>query len=163
MKRELIIYKKKQSQLNRLYKDKFNLELNILEVEDEHNIIHDNQLIIGKEITAKFFNRRIIIQMVIGKTQSGKTGAMLATIKAYLNDPDNNIPIENIFIITGLSNVDWKEQTINRLPKSFDENIFHRDNFKKFIENVNGKSNILILMDEIQIAARENQSIFKSI
>ena len=157
-----IIYDKKQLKKISLYKQKFNIELKLLEIEDEKNIIHENQITIGKDITAKFFNKRIIIQMVIGKTQSGKTGAMLSTIKAYLNDPDNNIPIENIFIITGLSNVDWKVQTINRLPESFDENIFHRDNLNKFIKKIEGKSNILILMDEIQIAAKENQSVFRT-
>ena len=52
--------------------------------------------------------------MVVAKTQSGKTGSMCATIKQYLEDSSNLIPIENIYIITGLSSCEWKEQTKER-------------------------------------------------
>ena len=43
--------------------------------------------------------------MVVSKTQSGKTGSMCATIKQYLEDTSNLIPIENIYIITGIVNI----------------------------------------------------------
>ena len=40
--------------------------------------------------------------MVVALTQSGKAGTMSALIKNCLNHPSNLIPIENIYIITGL-------------------------------------------------------------
>ena len=60
--------------------------------------------------------------MVVSKTQSGKTGSMCATIKQYLEDINNLIPIENIYIITGLSSCEWKE----RMPESIQTRVFHR-------------------------------------
>lgn len=101
--------------------------------------------------------------MVIALTQSGKTGTMSGLIKNYLNDTTNLIPIENIYIITGLSSRDWVEQTKNRMPKSIQERVLHRDNLTNiFVDDIKSKQNVLIIIDEIQIAAKENQTLFKA-
>ena len=63
--------------------------------------------------------------MLLSKTQSGMTGSMLATIKQYLEDSSNLIPIENIYIITGLSSCEWKIQTRERMPESIQKRVFH--------------------------------------
>ena len=47
--------------------------------------------------------------LVIAKTQSGKTGAMIAICKEYKTY--HNIPIEHIYMITGHSSTAWKKQT----------------------------------------------------
>ena len=65
--------------------------------------IFENQEIIAYKVASAFKNRKIINIMVVSRTQSGKTGSMCATIKQYLEDTSNLIPIENIYIITGLS------------------------------------------------------------
>ena len=44
--------------------------------------------------------RTLLNILVIAKTQSGKTGAMIAICKEYKKY--HNIPIENIYMITGL-------------------------------------------------------------
>ena len=101
--------------------------------------------------------------MVVALTQSGKTGTMIGLIKNYLNDTTNLIPIENIYIITGLSSREWVEQTKNRMPKSIQERVFHRDNLtNKFVDDIKKKKNVLIIIDEIQIAAKENQTLYKA-
>lgn len=101
--------------------------------------------------------------MVIAKTQSGKTGIMCAMIILYLQDNQNVIPINNIYIITGLSSLEWKSQTRMRITCHFGDRIYHRgDLMKRFVDDVRGKKNILIIMDEIQIAAKTDQSIYKS-
>lgn len=127
------------------------------------SIIHENQDIIGSTIATKFINRKIINIMIVAKTQSGKTGSMCATIKHYLQDSTNLIPIENIYIITGLSSIEWKEQTKERMPESIQNRIFHRSELPNtFVEEIKTKTNILIIMDEIQVAAKKNQTIYKS-
>ena len=101
--------------------------------------------------------------MVISKTQSGKTGSMCATIKQYLEDTSNLIPIENIYIITGLSSCEWKEQTKERMPESVQSRVFHRSELPNtFVDEIKGKKNILIIMDEIQVAAKKGQTIYKT-
>ena len=77
-------------------------ELEILKLTGK-SVIFENQEIIASRVVTAFKNRKIINIMVVSKTQSGKTGSMCATIKQYLEDTSNLIPIENIYIITGLS------------------------------------------------------------
>jgi hypothetical protein len=57
------------------------------------SVIFENQEIIASTVVAKFKKRNIINIMVVSKTQSGKTGSMCASIKKYLEDSDNLIPI----------------------------------------------------------------------
>uniref|UniRef100_A0A6C0JMK9 Uncharacterized protein n=1 Tax=viral metagenome TaxID=1070528 RepID=A0A6C0JMK9_9ZZZZ len=127
------------------------------------SVIYENQEIIAYKVISAFKNRKIINIMVVSKTQSGKTGSMCATIKKYLEDTSNIIPIENIYIITGLSSCEWKEQTKERLPASVQSRVFHRcDLPSTFVDEIKNKKNILIIMDEIQVAAKKGQTIFKS-
>jgi hypothetical protein len=125
--------------------------------------IFDNQTDIGEKVVHEFKNPKIINIMVVSKTQSGKTGSMCATIKQYLEDPSNLIPIENIYIITGLSSCEWKEQTKERMPGSMQARVFHRCELPNtFVEEIKDKKNILIIMDEIQVAAKKGQTIYKA-
>ena len=126
----------------------------------EHTVpIYDNQLLAAHQIITNFQDRQIINQMVLGKTQSGKTGAMLAAIKIFIKN--NNIPINNIYIITGLSSIEWKEQTKERLPLQLNNRVFHRSDLKKFNTDIVNKQNVLIIMDEMHIAAKINMTIHK--
>ena len=127
------------------------------------SIIFENQEIIASTVVSIFKNRKIINIMVVSKTQSGKTGSMCATIKKYLEDSDNLIPIENIYIITGVSSCEWKEQTKERMPESIQSRVFHRSELPKtFVDEIKDKKNILIIMDEIQVAAKKDQTIYKT-
>lgn len=139
-----------------------NCKNDILNNHDEKiSIIHDNQEECSLSIVSRLSNRKIINVMVVAMTQSGKTGTMGALIKNYLKH--NLIPIENIYIITGLSSIEWIEQTKERMPDAINNRIFHcRDLKRRFIEDVKNKKNVLIIIDEIQVAAKEGQSLHKS-
>lgn len=127
------------------------------------SVIFENQEMIASNVVCNFKNRKIINIMVVSKTQSGKTGSMCATIKQYLEDTSNLIPIENIYIITGLSSREWKEQTKERMPESIQSRVFHRCELPNtFVDEIKNKKNILIIMDEIQVAAKKGQTIYKT-
>ena len=129
----------------------------------EHNCgieIFDNQSDIASLVVEAFKKREIINIMVVAPPQSGKTGSMYASIKYFLKK--ENIRVENIYIITGLSSCDWATQTKERFPESVRGNVFHRNELVKFVEKIKGKKNILIIMDEIQIASKKNHTIYKS-
>ena len=82
-------------------------------------------------------------------TQTGKTGCMTALINHYILS--NTIPKDNIYIITGLSDIEWKKDTKNRMPDTINSRVFHRANLPKtFLKDI--KTSTLIMMDEIQIA-----------
>ncbi len=152
-----------EQQKNRIsrHKEKFNIDLDDL-IEDNKCDIYNNQEQIAYKIVGAFKDRKIINIMVLSKTQSGKTGSMLATIKLYLQDSSNLIPLEHIFIITGLSSIEWIEQTKERMPECLRDNIIHRDKLNTFADKIKDKKNILIIMDEIQVAAKKGQSIYKA-
>jgi hypothetical protein len=123
------------------------------------SIIFENQREIAYKVVIGFGRREIINMMVVSKTQSGKTGSMCATISRYIEE--NLIPTDNIYIITALSSCEWKEQTKERIPECI--RVFHRDELHNlFVEEISSKKNILIIMDEIQVAAKKGQTIYKS-
>jgi hypothetical protein len=125
------------------------------------NIIFPNQEDCGKRIKCIFNSRSHVNCLVYGMTQTGKTGCMTAFIQHYILS--NNIPIDNIYIITGLSDKEWKKDTKNRLPDAINSRVFHRANLsKKFVEDIRKKKDVLVIMDEIQIACKEDQTIYKT-
>ena len=70
----------------------------------------------SNRVVEAFKKRNIVNIMVLVKTQSGKTGSMCATIRKYLGNYENILSIDNIYITTGYSSVEWNEQTKHRLP-----------------------------------------------
>ena len=125
------------------------------------NTIHPNQIECGKKIKYIFNSRSHVNCLVYGMTQTGKTGCMTSLIQHYILS--NNIPIDNIYIITGLSDKDWKKDTKNRMPDAIISRVFHRSNLSKtFFEDITNKNNVLVIMDEIQIACEEDQTIHKT-
>jgi len=127
-----------------------------------HNVnfdIYPSQDHFGEEISKIFLDRSILSILALALTQSGKTGSMLGVIKHCLATPSLALPLSNIFIITGYSSVQWTEQTRDRFPPEMADQIFHRNQFNSFVKRVRDKKNVLIIIDEIQIAFGENQSV----
>ena len=127
-----------------------------------HSPIYPNQEHTGNQVAETFNDRKKIIVMVIALTQSGKTGTMISVIKNYISK--NIIPIDNIYIITGYSSKEWKNQTNKRMPNSLEKRIYHRDNLlqnnSSFVSDIKNKSNVLIIIDEIHIAAKDKQTLY---
>lgn len=119
-----------------------------------------NHFNISNRIVQNFENGKIVYQLVVARTQSGKTSAMLKTIEFYMEK--NLIPLENIYVITGLSSTSWVNQTKDRFPECMHPRIIHNaklmENFKKDIEK---KKNCLIMIDEVQMACQEKQTFGK--
>ena len=139
----------------------------LLEIDNKklkgESIIYDNQEECSLSIVSNLHNKKLINIMIVALTQSGKTGTMSGLIKIYLNDTTNLIPIKNIYIITGLSSREWVEQTINRMPKSIQERVFHRDNLtNKFVDNITpfyiSNADFYIVLNHIKIIY--NSSLF---
>lgn len=121
--------------------------------------IYPSQDNFGAEIAKIFLDRSMLTILALALTQSGKTGSMLGVIKHCLATPSLALPLSHIFIITGYSSVQWAEQTRDRFPAEMAGQIFHRNQFNSFVKQVRDKKNVLIIIDEIQIAFGENQSV----
>jgi hypothetical protein len=110
-----------------------------------------NQLLFGKDIANAFLKPGIHSILAVALTQSGKTGSMLSVI--------DHVPHHHVFIITGLSSIEWMEQTRARFPPQLRDRIFHRNQLHAFAKIAKSLSNILIIIDENQIAFGQNQSV----
>ena len=119
--RKVIDYTSRDTLLYNKYKRTVLDDIDIMLMENKIEIF-DNQSRTGEAIVNNYKNLSVINQIVLGKTQSGKTGMMLATIKKLL-ESEIIIPAENIFVITGLSSLDWKRQTIDIFPIRIKDNI----------------------------------------
>ena len=146
------------------YKSEFESQLKIMKQKNLYTT-YENQKICSENIVQTFLtNQNIISIMILALTQSGKTGLIVEIINAFYNTI-NPVPKENIFIITGLSDCDWKKQTAKRIPSCLRERVYHRNNLlgkRGFVSEIKNKKNILIIIDELQIAAKENQTIHRA-
>jgi hypothetical protein len=124
--------------------------------------LHSNQITFGKNIRDLFLDRTVHTVLAAALTQSGKTGSMLAAIHFCMKSPSLAIPIQNVFIITGHSSNEWVKQTRERFPSEMAPNILHRNSLKPFISKLKTLSNVLIFVDETQIASLKGQAIHKA-
>lgn len=156
-------YSKGEKELLKLDKSEILIQISRKE-KNGNSKIYPNQDKAAKEVIKKFKDKKNISTMVLALTQSGKTGTMISLIKNYLNvsDSSNLIPIGHIYVLTGLSSTEWVIQTKDRLPECIQEQVYHRDTLtNKFVSDIKDKKNVLIIIDEIQIAAKKNQSLHK--
>jgi len=127
--------------------------------------IRDNEDTAGKDICNIFKeNLKTYMILAIGLTQSGKTRTMLSTIFHCIMN--NIVPVENIYIITSLSSIDWKADTEKLLPDNLKERILHLPDFSSkrknsIINEFACKNNMLILVDEVHIASKNEQVMGK--
>ena len=105
-------------------------------------------------------NPDLFLILLIAMTQSGKTGMFLSIIVEFLKK--FVIPISNIYILTGLSSTDWEDQTSSRFPECLSSRIIHGPNIQKVAEEIKEKNNVLVLIDEVQIASKVDQRIYKT-
>ncbi len=127
-----------------------------------HRPFPKNQRWIADAVLRTFKDTKIVNVMVLAKTQSGKTGSMCATIKKFFKSESMRVPKDHIFVITGLSSCEWKDQTMARIPECLKENIFHRNDLSKtFVEKIKGRRNVLVIMDEVQVASKQKQTVAK--
>lgn len=90
-------------------------------------------------------------------TQSGKTLLLYCILKCIIIFKEINP--RNIFLLTGLSSKDWKEQMISRFPIMIHNNIVHLNELKKKKKKIKKLKNVLIFIDEAHIASKGYQTL----
>lgn len=131
--------------------------------EDDEELYYPNQDETAEIVTSGILNNSdMIFQLVIARTQAGKTGCMIAIVEKCFEceNPGKRINPKNIFVITGLSSNDWQDQTSNRMP-FLKNNVYHRNQLKKMAKDLQGKKDVLIIIDEVHIACKKKMTIDK--
>ena len=124
--------------------------------------IFRNQVQFGRKITSHFLDKSKFMVMAIAPTQSGKTGSMISTAMFMCKHDEIRLPKENVFVLTGLSSKDWVEQTKDRFPDEISDNVFHRNTLDNFVQKMEHKTNVLIMVDECQYACLPGQALHKA-
>jgi len=135
-------------------------------MEETANVYFNEQYDIVHQLIDNFRNEYIINQLVLGKTQSGKTSIIKCFIEKILVEQYYYLNVEqsNIYIITGYSSIDWVSQMRERFGKEFHNNIYHQNHLrnKKVINQFIEKTNYIVFIDENHIACRKTNKSRKS-
>jgi hypothetical protein len=140
------------------YIQKYNTDMKKLVEESETPLIYPNQETIGQKIVDSIKLYDIFIHLILAPTQCGKTGCFVSLIDKCIKEL--NFDYRKIYIISGISSVDWVEQTKKRLPQCLHDNILHRPALKNICKQQD-KTNMLIIIDEAHIAAKDKMTISK--
>ena len=139
----------------------FRIDIERLKRSNGGPVYHDNQIATATKLAQNITSHNpVCFQIVLAPTQSGKTGCILSTIEKSVDTMGNGIPLSNIYVVTGLSSNDWVKQTQASMPSCIRSNVFHRSGLvREMKKNLAGKSDILILIDEVHVASTDKMSL----
>lgn len=137
---------------------------NLYLLEEEEMSITDSISKEQKETASKliepFQNRCQLFTLLFSGTQSGKTGIIREVFHQFVK---KGVPVNNLFCLTGKSDVSLKKQTRMRLPSAL-TNVYHGPDLnKRFVKAIEGKNNCLIVVDECHIASRKFNCLSKAL
>ena len=136
----------------------------IRELEDtKRSVVYENQRATAQKVAEGWCDLTKIITFVLAMTQSGKTGTILGLLKILYSSPSFDAPpLDNVFVITGLSDREWVKQTKERMPPLLRPRVFHRPALKKqFLPLIQDVKDAIIIIDEAQIACQKGQTLYK--
>jgi hypothetical protein len=137
---------------------KYNYE----DLNPSNKFIYENQEQSAIEIIQNLKEGKKAVSL-IALPQVGKTGTFIYFIYLALTDNNNDFIFltENTYILTGMNDKSWINQTKNDLFDALKNNIYHLGTIKKLKSELSNKINsrILIVLDESQIATSEDQKI----
>lgn len=119
------------------------------------NQIYDAQKIVDE----LYVNKRRVIS-IQKKTKIGADGLMIEIVKLLTTHIDENFIVNPamVKIITGMSNVSWEKDMIDKAPSCFKDKIFHHGKLSKADLNI---KNGLIIIDEIDTGDKEFQVLHR--
>ena len=100
----------------------------------------------------KNFADALLVTMV-APMQWGKTGVMAAVGYGVINHLTKPLDSNSVYIITGMSDNDWREQTQERFPATWGKNVMHRSELAGNIEELKALKNALFIIDECHYGA----------
>lgn len=104
---------------------------------NKKSLVYENQRKCALEVLDGI-QKGFLFQLVLAQTQSGKTGMMVNVAEGCK---------KRCVVMSGLSNIDWKKQTISRFSEKVP--VYHRNDLK----NVKNLENTVVLIDEVQYAS----------
>lgn len=124
-------------------------------------LVHASQAAVASGIVAAFTERGANVVTLVAPPQWGKTGVILATIvgmcRAGAVHPDH------VYVVSGMSDKDWRAQTKGRMLPSMRERVLHRNELKTLRTAVQGAADVLLVVDECHFASESTQTLYESL
>ena len=125
--------------------------------------IYQNQMEDANKIVDIFYKEDVRVVSVQKMTKVGADGLMIEIAKLMTSHNDDEFILNpaNVRILTGMSNLKWENDMIDKAPTCFKDKIFHHGKLKK-ADLLNIK-NSLIIIDEIDSGDKEGQELHKTL
>lgn len=131
------------------------------DVKATEQYIFDNQKKDAINITELLKKFRVI--SIIKRTKCGMDGLMIEIAKNVSTQEDNKqiILAEDIFFITGMSNISWEIDMKKKIPSCFKDNVYHHGKLNKQVKTkLSNTRKALIIIDEIDVGDKIKQRLF---
>ena len=125
--------------------------------------IFPNQMEDAINIVDKFYKNKRRVISIQKKTKVGADGLMIEIAKLLTTHIDDNFVINpaNVRIITGMSNVTWEKDMIDKAPNCFKDKIFHHGKLSK--SELTKIRNGLFIIDEVDTGDKEYQVLHNTL
>jgi hypothetical protein len=126
---------------------------------------YNNQKEDALKIINYFYIEKCRVVSVAKKTKVGMDGLIIEIITNFATHSDDDFIIDynNVRIITGMSNALWEKNLKNKIPKCFEDKIFHHGQLQHVNLNLNDLNNGLIIIDEIDCGGKEDQKLHQTL
>lgn len=126
-------------------------------------LVYANQAEAAAAVIAQFMSGKVWVCLV-APPGAGKTGVILEVLRQLGEhiDPKFQIHIENMLLITGMSDKDWEQTMKDGILEAFHKIVYHRGALRKK-EGMDRMRNGIIVTDECHVAAQQNQTIDKKL
>ena len=116
--------------------------------------IYTAQQRVADAIVKTFANEDALLMTMVAPMQWGKTGVMAAVGFGVINHPTKPLDSQSVYIITGMADNDWRDQTQDRFPSSWKRNVMHRGELAGKVESMKALENALFIIDECHYGAQ---------
>ena len=121
--------------------------------------IFPNQKEDAFNVQSMFYDNKRRVVSIQKKTKVGADGFMIETAKLLTTHSDDEFVVNpaNVRILTGMSNVGWEKDMIEKAPTCFKDKIFHHGKLPK--ADLMNMRNGLFIIDEVDTGDKEYQRL----
>ena len=123
--------------------------------------IFPNQKEDASNIIQTFYTTDVRVISIVKRTKVGMDGLMIEIamrISTHIND-EFMVFCDNVFFVTGMSNISWENDMKEKTPSCFKDNIHHHGKLHLLKTKLKNVKNALIIIDEIDTGDKENQKL----
>lgn len=125
--------------------------------------IYSNQKMDANNIVDMYYKHNLRVVSIQKKTKVGADGLMIEVAKLMSTHIDDKFVVNpsDIRIITGMSNVSWEKDMIDKSPSCFKSIIFHHGKLSK--SSLIGSNNSFNIIDEVDTGDKEHQLLHNTL